>query len=82
MDLSLARIFRLRWLGEAGRFTVRADSFNFLNHANLNNPDAFLNSRTFGIATFGRQGVDTGFPALAPLNETARQVQVLLRVEF
>ena len=82
MDLSLARTFSVKWLGESGRITVRADAFNFLNHANLNNPDSFLNSRTFGIATYGRQGRDTGFPGVAPLNETARQIQLLLRVEF
>jgi hypothetical protein len=82
VDLSLARTFGVKRLGESGRFTVRADAFNFLNHANLNNPNSFLNSSTFGVATYGRQGRNTGFPAAAPLNETARQIQLLLRVEF
>jgi len=82
MDLSLGRTFSVKWLRESGRVTVRADAFNFLNHANLNSPNSFLNSRTFGVATYGRQGRDTGFPGVAPLNETARQIQLLLRVEF
>ncbi len=82
IDLSLSRSFRLPWLGEAGRLTFRADAFNVLNHANLNNPDSFFTSETFGLALFGRQGRDTGFPAVTPFNETARQLQFLLRIEF
>ena len=62
--------------------TLRADAFNVLNHANLNNPDNLYGSPTFGRATYGRQGTASGFPAVAPLNETARQIQVLLRLEF
>lgn len=34
------------------------------------------------MGLFGRKGRESGFPALAPLNETARQFQLLLRVEF
>jgi hypothetical protein len=82
IDLSLSRSFRLLWLGEAGRLTFRADAFNVLNHANLNNPDSFLTSETFGLALFGRKGRNTGFPAVTPFNETARQLQFLLRIEF
>jgi Carboxypeptidase regulatory-like domain/TonB-dependent Receptor Plug Domain len=85
LDVSLARSFPLRWLGESGRLRFRADAFNFLNHANLGNPDPFFTfplSSTFGIATFGRQGVQSGFPAVSPLNETPRQIQLSVRVEF
>jgi len=82
VDLSVARSFGLRRLGEAGRLTVRAAAFNVLNHANLGNPDSLLASPTFGVATFGRQGLPSGFPAVAPLNETPRQVQLSLKVEF
>ena len=87
VDFSLARTFRLPEFGspkwrEGLHLTVRADAFNILNHANLGNPDSLLGSPTFGLATYGRQGTASGFPAVTPLNETARQVQLLLRVEF
>ncbi|HTR36327.1 MAG TPA: TonB-dependent receptor [Bryobacteraceae bacterium] len=85
VDVSLARAFALPWLGESGRLKIRADAYNFLNHANLGNPDAlFTNppSPTFGVATFGRQGFQPGFPAITPLNETPRQIQLSVKVEF
>jgi hypothetical protein len=82
VDISLSRSFPLRWLGESGRLTVRADAYNFLNHSNLNNPQPFINRPDFGVAQFGRQGVAFGFPAVSPLNETARQVQLILRLQF
>ena len=82
VDISLSRSFPLRWLGEGGRLTFRADVFNFLNHANLNNPQPLINQGDFGVALFGRQGRQSGFPAVSPLNETARQVQLILRLEF
>ncbi len=79
LDLSLARSFAIT---ESRRFTLRASAFNVLNHANLNNPDSQLGDANFGIATYGRQGVSTGFPAVAPLNETPRQMQLSLKFEF
>jgi hypothetical protein len=82
LDLSLARAFHLPWLGESGRLRVRADAYNVLNHANLGNPDAQLYDPTFGVATYGRQGYASGFPAVSPLNETPRQIQLSLKVEF
>jgi len=85
LDLSLARSIGLRWLGEGTRLTFRADAYNFLNHANLGNPfSQFSNpiSSSFGVATFGRQGAQSGFPAQTPLNETARQIQLSVRVRF
>ena len=95
VDFSLARSFSVPHLGEGTRFTIRADAFNLLNHANLNNPDnlvgdsscAFVSGKlqctpTFGLATYGRQGTASGFPAVSPVNETARQIQLLLRIEF
>jgi hypothetical protein len=69
-------------LREGTLLTLRADAFNVLNHANLNNPDNVYGSSTFGLATYGRQGTASGFPAVAPLNETARQFQLVLRLEF
>jgi hypothetical protein len=82
LDLSLARAFHLPWLGEAGRFRIRADAYNVLNHANLGNPDNQLYDPTFGVATYGRQGYASGFPAVSPLNETPRQIQLSMKVEF
>jgi hypothetical protein len=84
IDASIRRSFPMRRLGEAGKFVLRADAFNLLNHANLNNPDNFLCTCNpdFGIATFGRQGVQSGFPAVTPFNETPRQIQILLRLDF
>ena len=85
LDLSLARSFHLPWLGESSRLRVRADAYNVLNHANLGNPNARFTdplSPAFGIATYGRQGFASGFPAVSPLNETPRQIQLSLKVEF
>jgi outer membrane receptor protein involved in Fe transport len=83
IDLSLARSFGLRWLGDAGRLTLRADGFNVLNHANLNNPDPLLgDTSTFGSAQFGRLGFPSGFPAVSPLNETPREIQLMLKIVF
>jgi hypothetical protein len=87
MDVSLSRSFPLRWLGEGGRLTLRADAYNFLNHANLNNPAAVFNpttvfQKTFGVATYGRQDSRSGFPSSVPLDETSRQIQLMIRVNF
>ena len=82
MDLSVSRSFGLKYLGESGRCMVRAEAFNFLNHANLGNPDSLITSPTFGQALYGRQGKQSGFPAVSPLNETARQIQLSFKVEF
>jgi hypothetical protein len=82
VDVSLSRTFAVPKLGESVRVTVRADAFNILNHANLNSPDPFFDSATFGKALYGRVGRDAGFPAVSPFTETARQIQLLLRVEF
>jgi hypothetical protein len=89
LDLSLSRSFPMRMLGEAGRFLVRVDAFNVLNHVNLNNPAAIIRPGIeafgpddFGIALYGREGRATGFPTLTPFTETPRQIQLLLRIEF
>jgi hypothetical protein len=81
-DLSLSRAFGLPVLGESSRLVIRADAYNFLNHANLGNPQAGLGAARFGQALFGRIEKNSGFPGLAPLNETARIVQLIVRLEF
>ena len=82
VDFSLARSFALGWLGDAGKLQLRADVFNVLNHANLWSPDTLLTSETFGIARYGRFGRSDGFPAVSPLAETPRQVQLSVHVSF
>ena len=81
-DVSFSRSFPVKWLGESGRLVLRVDAFNFLNHANLNNPDSLLSDPAFGVASYGRTEPASGFPAVTPLNETARQLQVVLRLSF
>jgi hypothetical protein len=83
LDLSLSRSFALKLAGESGRITFRADAFNVLNHANLGNPASELAlSDTFGNAFYGRQDRRSASPAVIPLNETPRQIQLMLRVEW
>lgn len=82
IDLSLSRSFPLRKLGDAGRLVFSASAFNVLNHANLNNPETQLGSPTFGVALYGRQGTQSGFPAVSPLNETPRQIQLSAKLQF
>jgi hypothetical protein len=81
-DLAVAKRFALRPLGDQGAIGIRADFYNVFNHVNLNNPDPVLTSPGFGIALYGRQGRSAGFPALSPLNETARRIQLSVRLEF
>jgi hypothetical protein len=82
LDVSLARSFALPWIGETGRVMLRADAFNFLNHTNLGNPAPQLALGTFGASLFGRSGLQSGFPSLTPLNESSRNIQLLVRIEF
>ncbi len=84
IDLSVGREFSPFRREELGRLLVRADLFNVLNHANLNNPEATYGCTNcdFGAALYGRTEVNSGFPLLLPLTETARQVQLLVRLSF
>jgi hypothetical protein len=82
VDVSISRSLAMRAMSESTRLILRADFFNVLNHANLGQPDSLITSPTFGTALYGRIGTDSGFPALMPFQETARQVQVLIRLEF
>ena len=85
IDLSLSRTFALPWISEAGRLILRADAYNALNHANLNNPSVAAvsyGSQTFGVALYGRQDIASSLPVASPLNETARQLQLMLKIVF
>jgi hypothetical protein len=81
LDFSLGRTFHP---AERWRFTLRADAFNILNHANLNNPSSVLGSANgqFGVSLYGRKDAGNGFPGSVPLDEAPRQIQLSLRVEF
>jgi hypothetical protein len=82
-DLSVSREFSLSPCNERCRIMVRADAFNVLNHANLNNPyPYFLGTSGFGAAYFGRIESSNGFPLEQPLSETARYVQLMVRFRF
>ena len=84
-DISLARSIRLTGMGEAARLEFRADAFNFLNHANLNNPAASWSPDSatgFGLARYGRAESAASFPILTPFAESGRQVQILVRLFF
>jgi hypothetical protein len=81
LDLSVARTLALPRT-ERARLTLRADIFNVLNHANLDIPESIHGAANFGVAQYGRRGRDAGFPALIPFDERARQIQLLLRLEF
>jgi len=86
-DVSLSRRFAIAQLGETGRLTLRADAFNVLNHANLNNPNSsscpYVGCSGFGFAQFGLQSFDkTGFPASTPFQESPRVIQLGVRVDF
>ena len=82
IDFSLSRSFALSRFGEATRFVIRADAFNLLNHANLGTPNFSLNATDFGVAMRGRQGISTGFPAEIPFQETARLIQLIVRLQW
>jgi len=82
VDLSVSRTIGAKWLGDAGHLVLRADAFNALNHANLNQPVSNLTTGQFGDASFGREGASVGFPALTPFRENGRQIQLMLRLEF
>jgi hypothetical protein len=82
-DISLAREFPLSRAKENLRLIFRADAFNAFNHPNLNNPDSYLeHGSNFGVALYGRSGSTSAFPLLTPFDETARQIQLMLRIQF
>lgn len=80
-DLSISRTFALP-RRENAHLILRSDFYNALNHANLNNPNSLLGLPGFGQASYGPPGNDKGFPALIPLNETSRQIQITIKAEF
>lgn len=82
LDFSMARSFALSRLGEQVSMQFRAEVFNLFNHPNLSSPDAQYESRTFGQALFGRQGLGSSLPSASPLNEQPRRIQLALKIYF
>jgi hypothetical protein len=51
MNTSLAKSFKMRWLGEAGLIQIRADAFDVLNHPNFGQPNASIVPGVVGETT-------------------------------
>jgi hypothetical protein len=83
VDLSLAKSFRPASWPESRIVQIRSDFFNAFNHSNLGSPAfSVAGNSDFGYALFGRQGVSSGFPALVPLNESPRRIQLQVKFIF
>jgi hypothetical protein len=83
-NLTVSRSFHIPGMPESVRLVVRADAYNFLNHANLyvDSENPFLPSPLFGTAQYGTTGVQTNFPVQVPLTATPRIIQLGARFEF
>jgi hypothetical protein len=81
LDASLSKRFSAPRISERAALSVRIDVYNVLNHLNLGQPVNVLGP-DFGLATYGRTLQNSGFPVIAPLQETSRRLQFLLRIEF
>jgi hypothetical protein len=81
-DASLSRLIHIRRLPNNVHLVFRMDIYNVFNHSNLGNPDNNLNDSTFGIATRGPQITPNAFGIFAPLGDTRRQAQAMLKLEF
>jgi hypothetical protein len=88
VDLSVSRSFAFPPFGESARVILRVDAYNAFNHANLNNPSlassscCMVNNPAFGAAYYGRLDQSSNLPVISPLNETARQLQLMLKIVF
>jgi hypothetical protein len=51
VNISLAKAFRLAFLGEGTKIQFRADSYDVLNHPNFGMPNASIGSATQGTIT-------------------------------
>jgi hypothetical protein len=72
MNTSLAKSFKLPWLGEAGLMQIRIDAFDTLNHVNFGEPNASI--------VAGPPSV-TGSSVITSAS-TSRNVQLGARVVF
>jgi hypothetical protein len=84
-DLSVSRSFHISRERDNMLILLRADAYNFLNHANLSNPlpkNLELGAPDFAIAPRGRQGSAGGLLGATPLSESARRLQLMFRLVF
>lgn len=51
VDLSISKLFPLRWPHDGNSLEFRAEFFNALNHPQFTNPDSNFSSSTFGVIT-------------------------------
>ncbi|HUJ20998.1 MAG TPA: carboxypeptidase regulatory-like domain-containing protein [Bryobacteraceae bacterium] len=51
VDFSVSRDIRLPFLGDAGKFTFRAEFFNLFNRPQLSNPGGNIGASDFGVIT-------------------------------
>ena len=84
LDLSMAKKFDI---SEKIKLQFRAEAFNFLNHANFDNPrDASVGSNLYTSTAFGQTccaAVSTASArAIIQTGESARVIQLALKVMF
>ena len=84
-DFSLQKSLALKT--EHVKLTVRAEAYNLLNRANATlskegDTISAADNRLFGRLEFGASPDRAGVPSVAPFRPQARQVQILLRLEF
>ncbi len=91
INVSISRTFRIA-NSERWQITLRADAFNALNHANLNNPSnenlilpmapLLPGATPFAFAAYGRSASTIGLPIGSPVSESARQIHFVVRLLF
>ncbi len=69
LDLALTKVFPAQWLGEAGRFTFRAEAFKAFNNPIFSNPQSNISVSNFGHI-------------VSTLDGTGRILQLALKVNF
>jgi len=76
LDFGLAKDFPIRKLGEAGKFQIRADSFDIFNHPNFGQPNNAIGTPGAGVisSTVGAGQSSSG--------STSRNIQLGLRLIF